>query len=452
MMKSIYNIVTGTLLSFILLSVMITEDANAIPSFARKYGTSCGTCHVLAPKLNAFGRGFKNFGYIWPGGDKGYVKERPVPLGAPPQKRIWPKVTWPGEMPGSSPISFRIRNEFIYQPEGEISTDFVFPSLINLHVGGSLTESFTFLGTFHLYERGEQRLHQFSVVVRDALGVRLPENLLNLKIGRFEPSAIPFSSVRQLSPFGLLLNSYDLQNPMAVTGGAHAHGESGFTFGASQSGVELFGSVGDRLLYAVGAVNGNGDAASDDNSSKDFFGRIAYKLGGRSVTGRAPADYSETRPWVDNSIRLGVFGYRGTLSAIEEEVGHEMDNTPEHGEMGNENEHPGEIQMSRWGGDLDIWLGNLNIAAAVMRGVDEDHSEKEDFTATFLQGDYVIYPWLVAGLGHEMVLQEEMMDIERIVLSLSSSFRPNVIGTVGHQFFLNNSGEDRLVIAIDIAF
>ena len=58
-MKSIYNIVTGTLLSFILLSVMITEDANAIPSFARKYGTSCGTCHVLAPKLNAFGSGFK---------------------------------------------------------------------------------------------------------------------------------------------------------------------------------------------------------------------------------------------------------------------------------------------------------------------------------------------------------------------------------------------------------
>ena len=87
-----------------------------------------------------------------------------------------------------------------------------------------------------------------------------------------------------------------------------------------------------------------------------------------------------------------------------------------------------------------------------MRGVDDDHGEKEDFTATFLQGDYVIYPWLVAGLGHEMVMREEMTDIERVVLSLSSSFRPNVIGSVGQQFFLNNSGKDRLVIAIDIAF
>ncbi len=40
----------------------ISQPASAVPSFARKYETSCMTCHVAPPKLNAFGRAFKNNG------------------------------------------------------------------------------------------------------------------------------------------------------------------------------------------------------------------------------------------------------------------------------------------------------------------------------------------------------------------------------------------------------
>jgi hypothetical protein len=37
----------------------VSQTANALPSFARKYNTSCNTCHTYAPKLNAFGRAFQ---------------------------------------------------------------------------------------------------------------------------------------------------------------------------------------------------------------------------------------------------------------------------------------------------------------------------------------------------------------------------------------------------------
>jgi len=49
---------------FISISV---QEADAVPSFARKYGTACSTCHTAWPMLNATGRSFKENGYRFPG-------------------------------------------------------------------------------------------------------------------------------------------------------------------------------------------------------------------------------------------------------------------------------------------------------------------------------------------------------------------------------------------------
>ena len=37
--------------------------AGAIPAFARKYGLRCTACHEAWPKLNDFGRAFRDNGY-----------------------------------------------------------------------------------------------------------------------------------------------------------------------------------------------------------------------------------------------------------------------------------------------------------------------------------------------------------------------------------------------------
>ena len=66
-----------------------TESAAlAVPAFARKYQTSCQTCHNVFPKLNAFGEAFRLRGYRMPAETEELVKQPPTSLGAPAYRPI----------------------------------------------------------------------------------------------------------------------------------------------------------------------------------------------------------------------------------------------------------------------------------------------------------------------------------------------------------------------------
>ena len=86
--------------------------ADAIPAFSRQYNTSCSTCHVDFPKLNDFGKAFKDAGFKFPTDDESMLKIPPVLLGAPAQSELWPKAIWPGSIPGLPPIGLRMNNFF----------------------------------------------------------------------------------------------------------------------------------------------------------------------------------------------------------------------------------------------------------------------------------------------------------------------------------------------------
>lgn len=49
------------------LSSDVPADRERIPYFARRFGVSCEKCHVLPPRLNAFGEEFRRRGYRGPG-------------------------------------------------------------------------------------------------------------------------------------------------------------------------------------------------------------------------------------------------------------------------------------------------------------------------------------------------------------------------------------------------
>src|SRR5947209_4872498 len=63
-----------------LLFAVIAFPAQAIPAFARKYGTSCTTCHTVFPKLAPFGEAFRRNGYRFPGVDSDYIKQDTITL------------------------------------------------------------------------------------------------------------------------------------------------------------------------------------------------------------------------------------------------------------------------------------------------------------------------------------------------------------------------------------
>jgi len=94
------------------LVLLLPRKVAAIPAFSRQYGTSCSTCHVNFPKLNDFGKAFKDAGFKFPKDDETYLKVQPVMLGAEAQKELWPKTIWPGTIPGLPPIGLRMNNFF----------------------------------------------------------------------------------------------------------------------------------------------------------------------------------------------------------------------------------------------------------------------------------------------------------------------------------------------------
>ena len=61
--------------AFLLVLMWSVGEVSAVPSFARKYETSCSTCHTVYPQLNSFGRLYRAKGYRMPGQDERFVRD-----------------------------------------------------------------------------------------------------------------------------------------------------------------------------------------------------------------------------------------------------------------------------------------------------------------------------------------------------------------------------------------
>ena len=135
----------------VLLLLAAFRPASAVPVFARKYQTSCQTCHVAFPKLNPFGEAFRLNGYRMPAETEEQIKETPVSLGAEAYKKTWPSMVYPSSIPGHVPIAINIKMADVYSSETDgtnrtvTKNDFQFPQEVNLFTAGTLGEKFGFL-------------------------------------------------------------------------------------------------------------------------------------------------------------------------------------------------------------------------------------------------------------------------------------------------------------------
>ena len=297
------------------------KDASAVPVFARKYQTSCTTCHVGFPKLNAFGEAFKNNGYRLPD-DEVFVKEPPVWLGSEAYKRVWPNATWPGSIPSNVPLSFRIVGEATFDGSrstvnGQAKNDFEFPHEVEVNSLGTMGDNLAFnLGYAIQDESGRGSIERVFLMYNDALGglFNLPQNLVNMRLGLIDPASMPFSIHNQNIFADDGASIYDFQ--ISSTNQPKVRD--------SQSGIEFFGTVNKRFRYAAGVVNGVArdsitDAFTDNNNQKDGYIRTEYKFGGLPFNGAAESSGSSNglQPSVTyfdqgNSLTVGSIGYWGS--------------------------------------------------------------------------------------------------------------------------------------------
>ncbi len=389
-----------TIIGVIVFGVLVTfaaREVSAIPPFARKYGTSCSTCHVAIPKLNAYGDAFRRNGYALPAADKAFIKEKPVALGAKAWEQLWPKAIWPGEITGSVPFGAYMHQRLVWQFSEDDNKDTVFfdaPHELELLMGANL-KGISFFGEWVFYEKEKNAagLKRLFMQFNDVLGKHgLGENTLNIKLGRIE--------VGTMGGYKDGTKRLTMEHP--ITGDLRAlenTGLAGWDTGYrwrmrdQQSGLEFNGILGHYFEYAVGVVNGEKSTVSEgkgsNSTNKDLFARIAYKFGGMGFDGHGTGEgLNETENWRDDSFTIGVYTYSGTTL-----------------KAGTSPSPSTENEFDRVGIDLRWQAGAFDLLAGYLAGSDgldgTIGSDDVDSAAWFIEPTYRFMPWLIGLIRFE---------------------------------------------------
>src|SRR5260370_19766301 len=165
MKSKLVSVCLAGVLALVSLAVVLSTptSVSAIPAFSRKYGTSCTTCHVDFPKLNDFGKAFKDAGFKFPKDDESFLKEPPVLLGAPAQAELWPHTVYPGTIPGMIPAGLRYNTFYQQVSANRNNFNLVLPAGT---VGNFIPKSDFQPGFFSIFTAGKL-LHEHSFLVVD---------------------------------------------------------------------------------------------------------------------------------------------------------------------------------------------------------------------------------------------------------------------------------------------
>lgn len=220
-----------------------TQEAEAIPAFARKYGVSCNQCHVQFPKLNHYGIAFKNRGY-----------RMRTEVG----EYLWESKTFP--------IAAIVRAGYTHRSKEDQTTgETEEKSAVSFDEDDGYGLEFFSGGTL-----GPRVSYFIDALVADNLPLvqfddLLPDSLLNLKVGLFN------------------VDNYFLSHPRRLTNSTYlvqttADREDNVTFG--NEGLELNGQLEEQgFRYVVGVGN-----KSQDDTSR--FGNHFYALANQTFSGQ----------------------------------------------------------------------------------------------------------------------------------------------------------------------
>ena len=244
--------------------------AGAIPAFARKYGLRCTACHEAWPKLNDFGRAFRDNGYQMLLGKDDAVTATP----------------------GYWPVSIRLTPHYEFDEVTNQPTDQGVKKLrtggiagigMDLLTAGTLFQNVSFLVVpTGFAPDGAVSLESAWVRFDNVLG----SSWMNLKIGKHEVD-LPASAHR---PWNLTSTGYLIY-------GFHASGSvSSYDMGTNQRGIEYMGhDRGSLNRLAIDVFNVEGSPGS-----RNFWDTPGIYL-------------HATHEWVFdstavNAVKLGVFG------------------------------------------------------------------------------------------------------------------------------------------------
>ena len=265
------NIFTITILSLIIITV-IGSDIFAIPAFARKYNTTCKTCHSPFPKLKPYGDDFAGNGF--------QLKDKDAP-------RYYVD-TGDDELSliRDFPLAVRLEGYVTYNQDDSKQSDFTTPLLFKLLTGGTITKDVAYY-VYYILESGEPgKIEDAWFMFNNLFGTEL-----DFTIGQFQVCDPLFK--RELR---LTRDDYYIYKVKPGASMADLTYDRGIII---NYGLE----TGTDIVLEV--INGNGIGEAflsgnfDNDKYKNLFGRVSQDMG--------------------ENLRIGAMGYWGKEKQVSPE-------------------------------------------------------------------------------------------------------------------------------------
>ena len=362
------------------LLLLVSLPAAAIPAFARRYKTSCITCHTLPPQLNPAGQAFRANGYRLPQGEP-RRQEDDVQLGAPEWEALFPRSFLPGNVPEASPVAGLFRAAIESEKGQPESIELLLAAL----AGGNLGKRASWFAEAGFTNRGAGLSRAWVSV--DATP------WASVRAGQMEPGIVPWSR------FSHRL-TYDEYLPFETKVGL-------IELGAPRPAVEVAGAGSDPgpmrgLRYIVGIA-----AREQGGLAGDAYGRISYKFGGVAAAGDHGAGLAGplTPPLAETSLQVGGFVYRASLGGP-----------------------PNRSHALRGGADVTLLIGQIEAMAGGWVGNDDLLAGT---SSSLLAGAMLRpWPWLALLARYETAQQAGSDAQQRLVAAVRAALQQNVQGTL----------------------
>lgn len=423
-MKKKFTIATVATLSMVPM-LMPSQNASAVPVFARKYGTSCYTCHSGFPTRNAFGEAFKNNGYRWPGGeDEEKSKQEQTKIGSDGWKKTFPESPWPADIPGYAPVAIYVTGNVLNYAQGTENAAKTARVPQTLNWNGPVDAQILFGGTVgnNLGVVGLVGGIGSGTTTTQLRGTWAFSPGVNLSFGNgfsaFSGLTGPITAYTSVFPgsgTGAEFNyvtgksgGFQLIAGVASLGKGTNAGDTDKTYTLKNTGPGLY------TLTSTSALTG-GNANTNANKLDDTsYLRMRYKFGGAGLLSGAGGTYGNEFVGLDNSFNVGatVVGARNGILASNyktESIVYGFDVSGNYGSF---------TGGAAWSRDRDLRLNNYAVDAG-----------------------YFLYPWLLARVRYAdlgvapISTTTKSQNNPTITTSLSAWLRANVSLVASYKYF-----------------
>ncbi len=420
--------------------------ADAVPSFARKYGTSCSTCHTVYPALNPFGEAFRRDGYRFPSQngsvDSDAEKAETLAMGQEEYKKTFPDSVWPDKIARDVPLSAMMNGSVAANlPKSDAKADagntFTWAGLsgeFHLFGAGAFDDKVTYFAQLTVPDDGTIEIETGYLLWNDVVG---PRHLVNLWVGRLMSP--------QINSFGLHSSYLGDSFLPAVTVAGLYNPSGSFTLGQGHTdGVEANGIIGHRVDWSVGWIASSVAGGLGLPNAEDAYAHIGLKSGGVALDGEGlygPNAPDPMKPWAERAITLDAFAYHG-LSVVDNGTG-----TVEGGTSGAVAQRDsfnavGASLRAQW----DSLILNSGVQLEHHRRPYPGAGATADADGNLLAGaadrtsatslvqynelDYIVFPWLVPAVRTEFtrlnVEGASAATLLRVLPGVATLIRPNI--------------------------